>query len=92
VDQNHNYNVVDNIQATFGSQIMHYALRMELYIPYILESHPHPLYSFRELKNQMQIRIECGLDLRSRAGFWKNDRAGVLAFCRLRRWQKLGAD
>jgi hypothetical protein len=28
----------------------------------------------------MQIRMECGLDLRSRAGFWKNDRAGVLAF------------
>jgi hypothetical protein len=31
-------------------------------------------------KNQMQIRIECGLDLRSRTGFWKNDRAVVLAF------------
>jgi hypothetical protein len=28
----------------------------------------------------MQIRIECGLDSRSRAGFWKNDRAGVLTF------------
>jgi hypothetical protein len=26
----------------------------------------------------MRIRIECGLDSRSRAGFWKNDRAGVL--------------
>jgi hypothetical protein len=41
-------------------------------IPYVLESNPHPFYSFRGLKNQMQIRIECGLDSRSRAGFWKN--------------------
>jgi hypothetical protein len=28
---------------------------------------------------QMQIRIECGLDSRSRAGVWPNDRAGVRA-------------
>jgi hypothetical protein len=48
-------------------------------VPYILESNPHPFYSFRGLKNQMRIRIECGLDSRSRAGFWKNDRAGVRA-------------
>jgi hypothetical protein len=27
----------------------------------------------------MRIRIECGLDSRSRAGFWPNDRAGVRA-------------
>ena len=46
---------------------------------YILESNPHPFYSFRELKNQMQIRITCGLHLRSRAGLWKNDRAAVHA-------------
>jgi hypothetical protein len=46
-------------------------------IPYILESNPHPFYSFRGLKNQMRIRIGCGLDSRSRAGFWKNDRASV---------------
>jgi hypothetical protein len=26
---------------------------------------------------QMRIRIECGLDSRSRAGVWPNDRAGV---------------
>jgi len=26
-------------------------------IPYILESNPHPFYSFRGLKNQIQIRI-----------------------------------
>jgi hypothetical protein len=26
---------------------------------------------------QMRIRIECGLDSRSRAGVWSNDRAGV---------------
>jgi len=44
-------------------------------IPCILESNPHPLYSFRGLKNQMRIRIACGLDLRPLAGFWKNDRA-----------------
>jgi hypothetical protein len=44
-------------------------------IPYILESNPHNFYSFRGLKNQMPIRIACGLDSRSRAGFWKNDRA-----------------
>jgi hypothetical protein len=47
------------------------------YIPYILETNPHPFYSFRGLKNQMRITIEGGLDSRSRAGFWKNDRAGV---------------
>jgi len=46
-------------------------------IPYILESNPHPFYSFSGLKNQMQIIIACGLDSRSRAGFWKNDRAAV---------------
>jgi hypothetical protein len=48
-------------------------------IPYILESNPHLFYSFKGLKNQMRIRIECGLDSRSRAGFWKNDTAGVRA-------------
>ena len=48
-------------------------------IPYILESNPHPFYSFRGLKNQMRIRIACGLDSRSRAGFWKNDRAALSA-------------
>ena len=48
-------------------------------LPYILESNPHPFYSFRGLKNQMRIRIACGLDSLSRAGFWKNDRAAVRA-------------
>ena len=48
-------------------------------LPYILESNPHPFYSFRGLKNQMRIRIACGLDSRSWAGFWKNDRAAVRA-------------
>jgi hypothetical protein len=48
-------------------------------IPYIVESNPHPFYSFRGLQNQMRIRIACGLDSRSRAGFWKNDRAAVRA-------------
>jgi hypothetical protein len=28
---------------------------------------------------QMRIRIECGLDSRSRAGVWPKDRAGVRA-------------
>ena len=49
------------------------------YLPYILESNPHSFYSFRGLKNQMRIRIACGLDSRSCAGFWKNDRAAVRA-------------
>jgi len=48
-------------------------------LPYILESNPDHFYSFRGLKNQMLIRISCGLDSRSRAGFWKNDRAAVRA-------------
>ena len=29
----------------------------ETKVPYILESNPHPFYSFRGLKNQMRIRI-----------------------------------
>jgi hypothetical protein len=41
------------------------------YVPYIVESNPYPFYSFRGLKNEMQIRIACGLDSRSRAGFGK---------------------
>jgi len=48
-------------------------------IPYILESNPHFFYSFRGLKNQMRIRIACGLDSRSWAELWKNDRAAVRA-------------
>jgi len=34
-------------------------------LPYILESNPHPLYSFRGLKNQMRVRSACRLDSRS---------------------------
>ena len=45
----------------------------------ILESNPHPFYSFRGLKNQMWNRITCGLDSRLWAGFWKNDRVAVSA-------------
>jgi len=48
-------------------------------LPYILESNPHPFYSFRGLKNQMRIRIACGLDSQSWDGFWKSDRAAVRA-------------
>ena len=46
---------------------------------YILESNPHLSYGFRGLKNQMRITIACGLDSRSRTGFWKNDGAAVRA-------------
>ena len=49
------------------------------YLLYILESNLHHFYSFRGLKNQMRIIITCGLDLRSRAGFWKKDTAAVRA-------------
>ena len=49
------------------------------HVPYILESNPHPFYSSRGLKNQMRITIACGLDSRSRAGFWKNGGAAVRA-------------
>jgi len=48
-------------------------------IPYILESNLHRFYSFRGLTNQMRITVVCRLDLRSRAGFWKNNRAAVHA-------------
>ena len=40
-------------------------VELHTFIPYILESNPHPFYSFRGLKNQMRIRIACGLDSRS---------------------------
>jgi hypothetical protein len=46
-------------------------------IPYILESNPHPFYSWRGIKMQMWIRIACGLDSRSRTGVWPNARTGV---------------
>jgi len=51
----------------------------EWILPYILESKPNPFYSFRGLKNQMRIRIVCGLDSQSWAGFWKNYKAAVRA-------------
>jgi hypothetical protein len=56
-----------------------HALGRHLHIPYILETNPHPFHSFRGLKNQMRIRIACGLDSQSRAGFWKSDRSVVRA-------------
>jgi len=37
-------------------------INIHAYLPYILESNPHPFYGFRGLKNQMQITIACGLD------------------------------
>jgi hypothetical protein len=57
----------------------HYKEGPTVHIPYILQSNPHPFCSFRGLKNQMRIRIARGLDSRSRAGFWRNDRAAVRA-------------
>jgi len=48
-------------------------------VPYILKSNPHTFYSLRGLKNQMRIRIACGLNSQSWAGYWKNDRAAVRA-------------
>ena len=48
-------------------------------ILYIFKSNLHPFYSYRGLKNQMRIRIVCGLNLWSWAGLWKNDRAAVRA-------------
>jgi len=36
-----------------------------IYTRYILESNPHPFYSFRGLKNQMRIRIAYGLESRT---------------------------
>ena len=47
--------------------------------PYILKSNLYPFYSFRGLKYQMRITIACGLDSRSRAGFWKNNAAAIRA-------------
>ena len=63
------------VEELFASPVSDFNER----IPYILESNPHPFYSFRGLKNHMRIRIACGLLSRSRAGFWKNYRAAVRA-------------
>jgi len=62
-----------------ASRRVQYLVTQYKHIPYIFESNPHPFYSFRGLKNQMRIRIACQLISRSRAGFWKNNRAAVRA-------------
>jgi len=64
---------------SYWDRLVNIVVLIKTEVPYILESNPHPLYSFRGLKNQMRIRIACGLDSRSRAAFWKNDRAAVRA-------------
>jgi hypothetical protein len=46
--------------------------------PRILGSNPHTIAA-RAANNLRQIRMTCGLDSRSRAGFWKNDRAAIFA-------------
>ena len=53
---------------------IHVLTVFSMYLPYILESNPHLFYSFRGLKKN-----RCGLESRSRAGFWKNDTAAVRA-------------
>jgi hypothetical protein len=58
-----------NVQYLCSSWIVNCTYK----VPYILESNPHPFYSFRGLK------IRCGLDSWSRTGFWKNDRAAIRA-------------
>jgi hypothetical protein len=71
-----NYEVRD----FYASDFREYLIRMKrTEIPYILESNPHYFYSFRGLKIRCGLDFECGLVLRSRAGFWKNDIAGVRA-------------
>jgi hypothetical protein len=67
------------LQLNVWQQFVRFSLwtSFKCILPYILESNPHHFYSFRGLKNQLWIRITCGLDSRSRAGFWKNDRATV---------------
>jgi hypothetical protein len=64
-------------------KIKKFCMLITLHLPYILESNPHHFYSFGGLKNQMRIRIACGLNSRSWAGFWKNDRAAVRAVRRI---------
>ena len=64
-------NTIVGVRKTcFVFQKMNVTLRK---VPYILESNPRRSYIFRGLKNQMRIRITCGLDSQSRAGFWKNE-------------------
>jgi hypothetical protein len=46
------------LHAVHGS----FLFKRNVLLALILESNPHPFYSFRGLKNQMRIRIECGLD------------------------------
>jgi hypothetical protein len=73
--------VACNHQIVLGGSLPHFKITYKfiyIYI-YIFESNPHPFYSFRGLKNQMRNTIVCGLDSRSRAGFWKNDGAAVRA-------------
>jgi len=49
----------------FGLRLLVLTREMLNEVPYIIESNPHSFYSFRGLKNQMRIRIACGLDSRS---------------------------
>ena len=46
----------NEVQETINMQ-HRYTMCVCVYTPYILKSNPHPFYSFRGLKNQMQIRF-----------------------------------
>jgi len=73
--------ISQQVQAPFQAQTTtaRFSITYVIHTPYVLESNPHPFYSFRGLKNQIRIKIASGLDSRSRAGFWKNDGAAVRA-------------
>jgi hypothetical protein len=71
--------VVKNVAKIITKVVAKSKNKHELQVPFVLKSNPHPFYSFRGLENQLRITIACGLDSRSRAGFWKNDGAAVRA-------------
>jgi hypothetical protein len=73
------YHHTENLKSNEHPLRVRNSMATRTNIPYILESNPHFFYSFRGLKNQMQIIITCGLDSLSRAGFWKSVRAAVRA-------------
>ena len=69
-----------SVQSLGGGQIARYQELLPNWdLPYILEYNAHPFYSFGGPKSRMHIRFACILDLRSGAGFLKNDTAAVHA-------------
>jgi len=45
------------VDGLLNAETCNWAYITKKHLPYILESNPHPFYSFRGLKNQMQIRF-----------------------------------